>query len=108
MTSTDDPTITPDLRLRAAIALAHFQHSKPAPTRVETFIAPVPFAAPKTVEAAREAILELLVRLASGELSIEAFDAIVGGLKAYLGDKAAEQQKILDRLFEDAVRENEK
>jgi hypothetical protein len=54
MASTDG-TITPDLKLRAAIALAHFQHSKPAPTRTETFIGPVPFAAPKTIEAAREA-----------------------------------------------------
>ena len=36
--ASDDPTITHDLRLRAAIGLAAYQHPKPAPTRDETFI----------------------------------------------------------------------
>ena len=37
------------------------------------------------------------------EISIEAHDVLLGNLRAYLGDKAAEQQRTLDEL-EDAVR----
>jgi hypothetical protein len=98
ITAADDPTITPELRLRAAIGLAAYQHPKPAPTRTETFVAIDGYAAPKTPEEARQAILELGLLLAKGGISVEAHDALVGGLKAYLGDKAAEQQKILDEL----------
>ena len=96
--ATDDGTISPDVRLRAATVLAMYQHPRPAPTRAGTFVRVKGYAAPKTVEAAREAILELGLLLAKGEISVEAHDALVGGLKAYLGDKAAEQQKKLDEL----------
>ena len=64
MESTDG-TITPDLKLRAAIALAQYQHSKPVPMRGGTLIDPIPYTAPKTVEEARAAILELGERLAA-------------------------------------------
>ena len=53
---------------------------------------------PKTIEEARRAILELGERLAKGELPIELHDALVNGIKAYLGDRAVEQEKILARL----------
>ena len=33
MAAKDDPTITPDLRLRAAIGLAAYQHPKPFPLK---------------------------------------------------------------------------
>ena len=97
-TAETDPLILPDMKLRAAIALAHFQHSKPAPTRIETFIGPIDYTKPATVEEARAALLELGERLARREISVEAHDALVGGLRAYLGDKAAEQERILARL----------
>jgi hypothetical protein len=96
----DDPLITPDLRLRAAIALAQYQHPKPVSLRS---IDPIDYAAPKGVEEARSAILELGGRLAKGEIPVEFHDAPVAGLKAYLGDKAVEQQKKLDEL-EEALR----
>jgi hypothetical protein len=65
MTASDDPTITPELRLRAAIGLAAYQHPKPTPTRAETFIGPiVDYAAPRTADEARGIILELGERLA--------------------------------------------
>jgi hypothetical protein len=51
----DDTTITPDLRLRAAIGLAAYQHPKPFPLR-ETFVGPIDYAAPKTVDEARAAM----------------------------------------------------
>jgi hypothetical protein len=102
MASTDDPTITPDLKLRAAIALAQYQHSKPAPT----YVAVDSYEEPKTVEEARPLILKLGARLARGEISVVAHDALVNGLRAYLGDKAAEQEKILARL-EASMRDGE-
>jgi len=101
MTSTDG-TITPDLKLRAAIALAQYQHSKPAPT----YVAVDGYEEPKTVEEARTLILKLGARLAKGEISVVAHDALVNGLRVYLGDKAAEQQKILDELA-DSLRHGE-
>ena len=94
MTSTDG-TITPDLKLRAAIALAQYQHSKPIPSKL---VDPIPYTAPKTVDEARALILELGERFAKGEIGAEAHDVLVGGLKAYLGDRAAEQEKIFARL----------
>ncbi len=96
MTSTDG-TVTPDLKLRAAIALSQYQHPKPIPLR-ETLVSPIDYMSPKTIEEARRAILELGERLAKGELPIELHDALVNGIKAYLGDRAVEQEKILARL----------
>ena len=88
---TDDPTITPDLRLRAATTLAAYQHPKPAPS----YVTVDGYEEPKTVEEARALILKLGARLARGEISVVAHDALVGGIAVYLGDKAAEQEKIL-------------
>ncbi len=93
-TTDSDPTITPDLRLRAAIGLAAYQHPKPAPM----YVAVDGYEEPKTVEEARTLILKLGARLARGEISVVAHDALVNGIKVYLGDKAAEQEKILARL----------
>jgi hypothetical protein len=99
-----DPTITQELRLRAAIGLAQYQHPKPWMSR---FIGPIDgYAAPRTVDEARATILELGARLAKREISVEAHDALVNGLRVYLGDRAAEQQRQLDRL-EDALRTGE-
>jgi hypothetical protein len=99
-----DPTITPELRLRAAIGLAQYQHPKPWTSR---FIGPIDgYEAPRTVDEARATILELGARLAKREISVEAHDALVNGLRVYLGDRAAEQQRQLDRL-EDALRTGE-
>ena len=84
----DDGTITPDLKLRAAIALAGFQHPRPAPVQTEMFLSPVDYTAPKTPEEARQTVLGLGERLARGALSLQAHDALVAGLRAYLGDAA--------------------
>ena len=98
MTAKDDPLITPELKLRAAIGLAAYQRPKPAPSHTEAFVAVEGYEEPKTVEEARSLILKLGVRLARGEISVMAHDALINGLRAYLGDKAAEQEKILARL----------
>jgi hypothetical protein len=80
--------------------MIHFRFLRPS-SRWETFIGPIDYKAPGTVEEARAAILALGERLAKGEISIEAHDALLNGIKAYLGDKAAEQQRQLDQLKED-------
>jgi hypothetical protein len=79
----------------------YFRHLRPPPS--ETFIGPLDYKAPETVEQARAAILMLGERLAQRQISVEAHDALVNGIRAYLGDKAAEQQRKLDEL-EDALR----
>jgi hypothetical protein len=85
----------------------YFRFLRPPPPH-ETFIGPIEgYKAPETVEEARATILSLGERLARHEISVEAHDALVNGLKAYLGDKAAEQQKKLDEL-EDALRSGER
>ena len=48
-------------------------------------------------------ILVLGERVARGELSIEAHAVLLDNLKAYLGDKAAEQERRVSEL-EDIVR----
>jgi hypothetical protein len=102
----DDGTVTPELKLRAAIGLAAYQHPKLAPLRVETFIGPIDHTAPTTPEEARAALLAPGERLARREISVEAHDALVTGIRAYLGDKAAEQERRLSEL-EDMMRQGE-
>jgi hypothetical protein len=80
-----------------AFAAMYLKHLRPPRPR-ETFVTPIPdYAKPASIEAARQAILDLGERLAKGELSIEAHDALVGGLRTYLNDKAAEQQRLLEQ-----------
>jgi hypothetical protein len=67
MAAKDDPTITPDLRLRAAIGLAAYQHPNAAPLRVETFVGPIDYTAPTTPEEARAALRALGERFARRE-----------------------------------------
>jgi hypothetical protein len=76
---------------------------RPPPPRPETFIGPIDYVRPSDVEGARAAILELGERTAKHEISVEAHDTLVSGLKVYLADKAAEQQRKLDEL-EEALR----
>jgi hypothetical protein len=72
-------------------------------TARQTFIGPVDYTAPTTPEEARAMILVLGERVARNELSVEAHAVLLDNLRAYLGDKAAEQQRTLDDL-ENAMR----
>jgi hypothetical protein len=80
----------------------YFRYLRPPP-RSEMFLDPTDYMTPETSEEAREAILKLSQRLAEGEISLEMHDALVNDLRAYLGDRAAEQQRKLDEL-EEALR----
>jgi hypothetical protein len=87
MTSTD-PVITPDLKLRAAIALSQYQHPKPAPSKpVGTPIALEP---PKTAQEAREAIARITSMIAKAEIDGEHGSRIIASLEAFLSARAAE------------------
>ncbi len=72
-------------------------------TSSQTFIEPVDYTEPTTPEEARAMILVLGERVARGELSIEAHAVLLDSLKAYLGDKATEQERRVSEL-EDIVR----
>lgn len=98
----DDPTVTADMRLRAATTISQYQHARPAPV-AETFIGLDSYAAPKCPQEARELILTLGERMARREVSVEAHDALVGGLKVYLGDQAMALEAQVAEL-EDLVR----
>jgi hypothetical protein len=104
--ASEDPTISTELKVRAATSLASFQHSKPATPRVETFIGPIEYVVPATVAEARAAILELGGRAARHEISIETHNVLVEGLKVYLADRSVEQGRKLDEL-EGALRGGE-
>jgi hypothetical protein len=71
----------------------YFRHLRPAAPRSETYIGPVDYTAPKTIEDARAILLTLGERLARREISLEAHEALVDGVRFYLADKAAEQEK---------------
>ena len=97
----EDETIGRDLKVKAAICLAGYQRARPAPA--EMFLSPVDYTAPKTPEEARQTVLSLGERLARGALSLQAHDALVAGLRAYLGDAAMALEEQVAEL-EDLVR----
>ena len=94
MQSEDDPLVTPDMKLKAAICISQYQHPKPTPMQIETFIN-LDYAAPKSPQEARDLILSLGERATRGEISVQAHDLLIGNLCAYLTDKAAEQEEKL-------------
>ena len=89
MAAKDDPMITPDLRLRAAIGLAAYQHPKPKPSR--TAGQPIELDPPKTAREARDAIARITSMIAQAEIDGEHGGRIIAGLEAFLlGARAAE------------------
>jgi len=97
MQSENDPLVTPDMRLKAAISISQYQHPKPTPVEIETFIS-LDYVAPKSPQEARDLILSLGERATRGEISVQAHELLIANLKAYLTDKAAEQEKKLTAL----------
>jgi hypothetical protein len=73
----------------------YFRHLRPLPQR---YLGPHEYRAPQDIETARAMILTLGEQLAAGRIAAELHDSLVNGLKAYLGDKAAEQEKRLLEL----------
>ena len=77
----------------------YFRYIRPSPPAALT--TPIAgYRAPGSVGEAREMILWLGSQLAEGAIGATIHDALVGGLRAYLADQAAERQKELDLLRE--------
>jgi hypothetical protein len=75
--------------------------------RPETILDPVDYKSPESLAEARETVLKLSQRLAKGEISLEMHDALINDLRAYLGDKAVDQQRQLDQLRQDLETEGQ-
>ena len=63
----------------------------------QTFLS-LDYSAPTTPEEARASILVLGERAARGEISTQAYDVLIGNLRAYLSDRAVEQEQKLTAL----------
>jgi hypothetical protein len=62
-----------------------------------TTIGPVDYTEPKTAAEARAAILVLGGKVARGEITVEAHDVLLGNLRAYLSDRAAELEAVVEQ-----------
>ena len=62
-----------------------------------TTIGPVDYAEPRTAAEARAMILVLGGKVARGEISVEAHDVLLGNLRAYLADRAAELEAVVEQ-----------
>jgi hypothetical protein len=91
-----DPLITPELKLRAAIGLAQYQHPKPTAPRGPTF-APTPFKLNDlvTLEDAGTETQRIAVAVASGKLDHDTGQFLVAAIRTFmdsLGAIKAEQE----------------
>jgi hypothetical protein len=62
-----------------------------------TIIGPVDYEEPRTAADARAMILVLGGKVARGEISVEAHDVLFGNLRAYLADRAAELEAVVEQ-----------
>jgi hypothetical protein len=62
-----------------------------------TTIGPVDYAEPRTAAEARAMILVLGGKVARGEIAVEAHDVLLGNLRAYLSDRAAELEAVVEQ-----------
>jgi hypothetical protein len=85
-----------------AARATYFRYVRPSSPRAGTFLTPIDYKVPTTVEEAHATVLELGGRLAEGKISVEAHDALVSGLRIYLAAKAADQERRLQALEERA------
>ena len=84
-----DAAITPDLKVRAAIGLAQYQHPKPTPLRPAPD-KPIDLPPPKTAQEARDAIARITSMIARAEIDSDHGARIIAGLEAFLNARAAE------------------
>src|SRR5271166_5506707 len=96
MMTSKKPNITPDLKLRAAIGLAVYQHPRPTSKATSK---PIDLAPPKDAGEARAAIAGLVSRMARGEVDRDLALDVIGGLKAFLDSKVAELEMQVKALL---------
>jgi hypothetical protein len=80
-----DPNVTPDLKVRAAAALAQYQHPKPTAPK-QPFFTPKPFAftRPTTLEEAGAETLRVAEVVALGELDHDTGTFVISALRTYI------------------------
>jgi hypothetical protein len=94
--SDDNPLVTPDLKLRAAIALAQYQHPRPVPLRKATG-KPIDLLPPRSAQDARDMIAALTSKMAREEVDRDHASDVIAGLKAYLDARAAELEAEVEK-----------
>ena len=92
----NDPTITAELRVRAAAVLAQYQYPRPVPLRQATGT-PVDFPPPKSAHEARDIIAELASKMAREEIDRDYASDVIASLKAYLDARAADLEAAVER-----------
>ena len=98
--SSTDGTITPDLKLRAAIGLAAYQNSKPATPKPTT--PPIEFDPPSNAQEARDLIVKITAAIAATRSTALMAASCSSGLQMYLNAKAAELEiEVLKHKAED-------
>jgi hypothetical protein len=98
--SSTDGTITPDLKLRAAIGLAAYQNSKPATPKPTT--PPIEFDPPSNAQEARDLIVKITAAIARNEVDSAHGGVVLSGLQMDLNAKAAELEiEVLKHKAED-------
>lgn len=92
----NDPTVSWELRVRAAGILAQYQAPRPFPLRQATG-APVDFPPPKSAQEARDMIAELASKMAREEIDRDYASDVISSLKAYLDARAADLEAAVER-----------
>jgi hypothetical protein len=95
MAAKDDPTITPELKLRAAIGLAAYQHPKPVPLRAAG--KRIDLEPPKSAQEAQDAIAKVTSMIARCEIDGEHGSRVIAGLKEYRDGRAAELEALYEK-----------
>jgi hypothetical protein len=96
MAQSQEEGVSNEVKLRALIAVANFQYSRPTP--VKQIVQPVDVPPPTTALEARDSIARITGMLAKGEIDLDHGNAIIAGLQAYLRAKAAELEAEVDEL----------
>jgi hypothetical protein len=80
-----DPNVTPDLKVRAAAALAQYQHPRPTASK-QPFFTPKPFAftRPTTLEEAGTETLRVAEVVALGELDHDTGTFVISALRTFI------------------------
>ena len=93
---TADGTVTAELRVRAAVALA--QYSTPKPVALRVLATPLNLSPPKDAKQARAQIGKVTAMIANGQIDSEIGRSIILGLQAFAGSLAAELEAEVEQL----------
>lgn len=96
MAQSQEEGVTNEVKLRAMIAVANFQCSRPTP--IKQIVQPVDIMEPKTALEARNSIAKVAGMLAKGEIDLDHGNAIIAAMQAFLNARAAELEGEVEDL----------